>query len=80
MAYRKKHGIPLDLPLYLKGKGGVKTPRVMGGKPADCLITPGTGRPEKCSTCPVTKLNKCLDFAVKNRWERGWKFYDGRTN
>lgn len=78
IAYRIKHGIPLSAPKCQGRRHNPDKPaqrvarRVKEGQPADCVIIPGEGRPDKCFDCDYQKYNKCLDFADRKNW-KGWR-------
>lgn len=75
MRYRLKHGIPLDQPLSASRgeKSGAKMKKVRKEKPSLCVIEPAAGKPEKCHECGWADYRNCLDFALENHWDRGWK-------
>jgi hypothetical protein len=72
--WRQRHNIPLARPPK-PGFWKSRAERQSMGQPGACLIRHGTGRPERCQECMIYAddlYDKCLDFASKNRWDRGW--------
>lgn len=82
--YRLKNNLPLDAPI-LHGRRPNPNPKeptlykskrsagpVRKGKPADCRIVPGEGRPLECFRCPDLFYLGCLSFASDRNW-RGWR-------